>query len=252
MTRSGGGILLRICMAAMAGAVAVTVVAGQVADGQQAVQEAEEPELEELDEVFVEGDHIRRRPSSYKELQKPITWMARLVGHFQIRGSVVLVAPEGREQSIAVQGRADCFGFGFAPGVQCELRVNWPGSTDPQWAQVPGAVSSFDPAVLLLGYEPVQSAVSYILVDNQGHASAAVGDMVSADTMRSRTDCAVSTLSAACDQVMRITARPDQQTVEMRIEQRIDLAPAVRYALVMNRLPGTESVVYGRKQGKNN
>lgn len=249
MSRSGGGIPLCICMGALAGAVAGAALAAETADGHQAGQDPVDPEVEELDEVLVEGELIRRRSSSYKELQKPIDWMARLVGHFEIGGTVVLLAPEGREESIDVIGRADCIGFGVGPGVQCELRVDWPASTDPDAGEGPGAVSRFNPAVLLLGYEPVRGAVSYIMVDDQGHASTAVGELASADTLRSRTDCTASTVSPACDQMMRITARPDLASVEMRIEQRIDLTPVVRYDFVMNRLPGSEAVVFGRRQG---
>lgn len=210
---------------------------------------AAETAIEELDEVVVEGDRVKPRPRSFNELQKPIDWMARLVGEFDIGGSVVISMAGDREESRDVSGHANCVGFGLGPGVQCELQVTWPVSAGPDGMEVRGGISRFDPAVLLLGYEPVQGSVNYILVDNQGFAETAVGEMSSADTMRSRTDCALDAIAAGtCDQVLRITADPDLRTIAVRIEQRIDLAPAVRYNFVLNRVPGSKAVVYGRKQ----
>lgn len=244
MNRSGAGISLRICLAALAWFAAGIVVAAAARNTGQ-----DQPDFEELDEVFVDGDRVKRKSYSYKELQKPLDWMARLVGEFDVGGTVILSGPDGGEQTVEVLGHAQCIGFGIGPGVQCDLQVKWPEAAGPDGEEFPGGVSAFDPAALLLGYEPVQGAVSYILVSNKGHAETAVGEMVSGDTMRSRTDCADS-VAVTCEQVMRITANRDLETVEMRIERRSDLAPAVRYVFVMRRVSGSQSVVFGRKQGK--
>jgi hypothetical protein len=116
-------------------------------------------------------------------------------------------------------------------------RVTWQGESRDER----GRESTFNPAVLLVGYEPVRGGVNYILVNSLGHADTAVGELASADTLRARTDCAVDNFpGSACEQLMRITARPDLQTVEVQIEQSIDLEP----------VPGSKAVVFGRAQGK--
>lgn len=246
MKNSACGISLRICMAALACAAAARAVGADAAASREA-----EAGLEELDEVFVEGKRVRPKPYSYKELQKRIDWMARLVGEFDIGGTVVRIGAGGQEESTPVIGRADCVGFGIGPGVQCELRVGWRATWQGEFRDERGRESTFNPTVLLVGYEPVRGGVNYILVNSLGHADTAVGEMASADTVRARTDCAVDNFSAsACEQLMRITARPDQKTVEVHIEQSIDLEPVVRYSFVMNRVPGSKAVVFGRSQGK--
>lgn len=248
MTRPGGRIPLYICMAALA-AAAGAGVAAEGAGGSLPGRPPGEPELEELDEVFVDGKRVRPKPYSYKELQKRIDWMARLVGEFDIGGTVVRIGPGGQEESTPVIGRADCIGFGIGPGVQCELRVGWRETWQGESRDDRGRESTFNPAVLLVGYEPVLGSVNYILVNSLGHADTAVGEMASADTLRARTDCAVDNFSTStCEQLMRITVRPDPESVEVRIEQSIDLEPVVRYTFVMNRVPGSKAVVFGRTQ----
>jgi hypothetical protein len=81
---SGCGIPLRTCTAVLACAAAAMAVAADAAASREAGDG-----LEALDEVFVEGKRVRPKPYSYKELQKRIDWMARLVGEFDIGGTVV-------------------------------------------------------------------------------------------------------------------------------------------------------------------
>jgi hypothetical protein len=229
---------------------------------------------EELGEVLVEGKRTKPKSSSWDVYQTPFTWMARMVGTFVIDGNVDLHAQGNPEDLLEVSGRAECVGFGVAPGVQCELKIRWPDTYGPDDKQIMGGVSTLDHAMMLFGsdpsepptfqpnlpglrlprptasdrpdQEPVQTGVSWILVDGRGVAESAVGKMVSADTMQSRSRCVG--VAGDCERVFRITAWPDLKTVEFRIFVVIDADEAVNYTFVMHRVPGTDSVVYGRKK----
>jgi hypothetical protein len=48
--------------------------------------------------------------------------------------------------------------------------------------------------------------------------------------------------------VVRITAPADLRQVELRIDTELDAKQAVRYTFVLHRVPGSPSIVYGRKQ----
>jgi hypothetical protein len=253
----GAGALL-VWLAALAWSVAGSAMSAGAAELQPdtpppaAAPSGESPgpdEVEELDEVFVEGRRIVPKPRSFKELQKPFDWLARLVGEFDIDGNVDLRA-QGRPEDLRnVTGRAYCVGFGHGPGVQCDLRVLWPETKGQDGEDIPGGVSTLNPAVMLLGFEPVLPGISYILVDSDGNADTAVGGMATADIMRSRSRCV--DIAGNCERVTQITASPDLQSVELRIDLKIEHETAVQFTFVMRRVPGTDSVVFGRKQGKN-
>lgn len=223
---------------------------------------------EELGEILVEAERARPKAHSWKEYQEPFNWLARMVGTFVIDGNVDLRAQGNEEDLRKVSGRAECVGFGVAPGVQCELKIRWPETSGPDGKAIPGGVSSLTHAVMLFGSElpdpnsrsiqinlpgrtqadqaPATPGVAWILVDNRGVADNAVGRMVSADTMQSRSRCL--DIPGDCERVVRITAWPDMRLVEFRIELVIDARKAVNFTFVMHRVPGTESVVYGRKK----
>jgi hypothetical protein len=203
---------------------------------------------QELGEVLVEGDRATERRPGFKQYQQSFDWMARLVGRFVVEGSVDLHAQGRSEDLRKVSGRADCVGFGSAPGVQCELKVRWPGSTGPNGEAIPGGASHLNPAAILYGLEPAKSAISFILLDSRGIAETAVGVMVSADTMQARSKCGA--IAGNCERIMRVSAAPDLKTVDMDMEFRIDEKKAVSFKFVLNRVPGAPSVVYGRKQEK--
>lgn len=202
----------------------------------------------ELGEVLVEGDRTREKRPGFKQYQQSFDWMARLVGRFVIEGSVDVHAKGRSEDLRKVSGRADCVGFGSAPGVQCEMKVRWPDSTGPDGEIIPGGASNLNPSAILYGLEPVRSAISFILLDNRGVAETAVGTMVSADTMQARSKCGA--IAGDCVRIMQVSAAPDLKTVEMDMEFEIDGKKAVSFSFVMNRVPGAPSVVYGRKPEK--
>jgi hypothetical protein len=111
--------------------------------------------VQELDEVIVEGRRVRKKRPSWDDYQQPFNFLARLVGQFVIEGSVDLHGQGNPEDLRRVAGRAHCIGFGSAPGVQCELNVLWPETRGAGGEEIPGGVSTLDPAVLLFGFEPV-------------------------------------------------------------------------------------------------
>lgn len=249
MDTHGGNGAVRVWLVALAWSVAGPAFGADSQEAQQDNSPSQEiPDDEVLDEVLVEGRRVEPRPRTFKELQKPFDWLARLVGEFDIDGSVDLRAQSRSGDLRNVSGRADCVGFGVGPGVQCDLRVRWQETKGPDGEDIPGGVSTLNPAVLLLGFEPVLPGVSYILVDNRGNADIAVGEMATVDTMVSRSRCVA--IAGDCEQVMQITAGPDLESVEMKIDLRIKGETAVRFSFALHRVPGTVSVVYGRKQGK--
>jgi hypothetical protein len=252
--RLGGEVAMRTWPAALAWSVASLAFgagdpAAQQEQSQSAATSKQDPlDDEVLDEVLVEGRRVEPKPRSFKELQKPFDWLARLVGEFDIDGNVDLHAQGRPEDLRSVSGRADCIGFGVGPGVQCDLRVRWQETRGLDGEVIPGGVSTLNPAVMLLGFEPVLPGVSYILVDNQGNADISVGEMVTVDTLISRSKCV--DIAGDCERLMQLTAGADLESVEMKIDLRVEGETAVRFSFVMRRVPGTVSVVYGRKQGK--
>jgi hypothetical protein len=229
----------------------------------------------ELDEVLVQGKRQKPKRPTFAEYQAPFDFMARLVGTFVVDGVVDLHA-EGRAEDLrAVTGRIECVGFGVAPGVTCELHARWAETTGPDGGEMLGGVSTLIPAVLLYGfdtrspemdrrasmnamtaailgrtnaYAAEQPGISYVMVDSKGVAETATGQMTSPDTMRSRSKCLA--IAGNCERVVRITASPDLKTVAMNIDLLIDERKAVRFAFVMHRVPGTDSIVFGRKPAK--
>jgi len=221
----------------------------------------------ELGEVLVEGRRTREKPPTFEEYQRPFDFMARLVGEFYVEGNVDLHAQGRAEDMRKVSGRAECVGFGMAPGVQCELRIRWPGTTGPNNEEIPGGLSTLNPAIMLFGFEsadatlrptgfrrpnqpgenaePKRPGISYILIDSNGIAERAIGEMASPNVLRSRSRCVA--ILGDCERVTLITAQPDLKSVEINLDLVIDGAKAVNFLFVLNRLPGTESVVYGRK-----
>jgi hypothetical protein len=204
--------------------------------------------LEELDEVLVEGRRVRAPPKSWDDYQQPFNFLARLVGKFDVEGYVDLRAQGNNEDLRKVRGQANCLGFGSAPGVQCELTARWPRTTGPDGAEILGGVSTLDPAMLLFGFDPAALGVSHVLVDNRGIADTAVGRMISPNTMLSRSRCVA--VPGNCERTARISMEPDFKIIRMNIDLAIDQQKSVSFVFVMNRVPDSAAVVYGRKQGR--
>jgi hypothetical protein len=243
--RSGLIMLALLAPATLMAASAPPVPPTTVSGSPQAPQAKRD---DELDEVLVEGRRNRERPRSWDDYQQPFNFLARLVGQFVVAGEVDLHA-QGRDEDLRkVTGRADCVGFGSAPGVQCELRVRWQETSGPGGKETPGGTSTLDPAVLLFGFDPEAPGISYVTVDNRGVVDAAVGKLTSPGTMLARSKCVA--VPGNCERIARITVEPDLKTLRMNIDLAIDEQKSVSFAFVMNRVPGSTSVVYGRRQGR--
>jgi hypothetical protein len=191
---------------------------------------------QELDEILVEGRKPLRKP------QKVIDWMARLVGRFVVDGKVHLLGDGAPAEALAVQGRANCTGFGPAPAVHCELKIRWPETTGPSGQALLGGVSALDPANILYGFEPDRIGIRYMLVDSKGIAEGALGYLLDEETLVSRAKCV--NVPGNCERVVRIIADPDLRQVEMRVDLEVELKRTVSFNFVLHRVPGSPSVVF--------
>lgn len=199
-----------------------------------AAAEPEEKPDKQLGEILIEGLKPEKDP------QKVIDWMARLVGEFTFEGEVDLAANGKPEDLHPVRGTGNCIGFGPAPAVQCEIDVHWTPVRYEDRATTLGGVSNLEPAMMLFGFESDRFGIRYMLVDSNGIAEAALGYVVGS-TLISRSPCV--NIPGQCERVAHITAQNDLKLVDMRIDIEIDYKPAVRYHLVMRRVPGSKAVV---------
>src|SRR5262245_23247225 len=202
MNRRGGVAAVLVSSVALALQAAVPTLAADAPTLSPPAASADQ----ELDEVLVKGRRVREQLPGWKDLQRPFDWLARLVGRFVVEGHVDPHATGNPRDFLKVQGRAECVGFGVAPGVQCELTIRWPESKTPDGREIPGSAPNLNPAVLLYGYERPANGIRYILVDSKGIGESTVGLMATADTMQSRTPC--KTLPGDCERAVRITAAP--------------------------------------------
>lgn len=197
-------------------------------------QELEQEQDKQLDEILIEGRKPERNP------QKVIDWMARLVGEYTFEGEVDLKA-KGRPQDFRpVRGSGNCFGFGPAPAVQCEINVHWTPVRAEDRGKVLGGISNLEPAMMLFGFEPDRFGIRYMLVDSEGIAEGAMGYVVN-DTLVSRAPCV--NVPGQCERVARITAHNDLKMIDMQVDLVIDYESAVRFHFVWRRVPGSKAVV---------
>jgi hypothetical protein len=197
---------------------------------------ATQAQPQQLDEILVEG----RKP--LRDAQKIFDWMARLVGQFIVEGSVHLHADGAPSEPLQAHGRADCVGFGPAPGVLCELKIRWPEAKGPNGESLFGGASTLDPASMLFGFAPDRIGIHHMLADNSGIANEALGYLLSGDLLASRTKCV--NVPRRCERVVQITAAPDRSSVEIKIELEVDYQKAASFTFLMRRVPGSPAVVF--------
>ncbi len=184
-------------------------------------------ELEELTEVIVSGEKPTRKVADL------IPWIRRLLGEYDIEGHVHLGGKNDPEDQRLVRGTGLCVGFGLAPGVQCEIHVNW---RIPAGASGPGTLagaSYLTPAMILYGVEPDERGIRYLQVDNRGLAEGATGAVVGS-TASFTTACV--DVPQGCQRVTRITALPDSQHVQMQVDTLVDGQLALRYRFQLTRV----------------
>jgi hypothetical protein len=201
---------------------------------------------EELDEVLVLGKHAREQRPGWEQLQQPFDWLSRLAGRFVVDGHVDLHATGDTRGYMKVAGRAECVGFGIAPAVTCELKIRLPRRRSSAEEGSPGGIPNLDTAVVLYGYDLVESGINFLLVDGNGNAEGSVGLIVAGgDVMQARSRC--SAPAGTCERLVTVTAKPDLKVVEMQMDLEVDGRTTSSLALLMHRVPGTPSIVYGRK-----
>lgn len=228
--------------------------AASAADGMPTTAGQDPATDDELEEILVTA---RRARDYHQDPQIHFDWLARLVGEFTVEGYVDVNPRGGSRDLLTAEGTVNCIGFGVAPGVQCDLHVRWPEKKGPESEPIPGGAPTLDPAMMLFGfkvngynyrlgeYETSEYGIQHTLIDNNGIFESGHGVYIGDDTVESRSHC--SAVRADCERVVRITAAPDLRTVEMLIELTIEEHKAVRYVLLMNRVPGSEALVYGRE-----
>lgn len=214
-------------------AAALLLVALPQADAAAAAELPSGPvEYKELDEVLVRGQKAER------SRQKVTEWMSRLVGQFTFEGHVDPRGTGSAEDLLAVEGSGTCVGLGLAPAVQCEIRVRWPAPPVEAGRELPGMVSTLDPAMMLFGFEDRTFGIVHMLVDSKGMAEPASG-LLYGDTLISKEPCVA--ISGNCQRIVRITASPDLKAVSMNVEIEIDAAKALTWSFTMRRVPGPTS-----------
>jgi hypothetical protein len=196
--------------------------------------EPEAPSDKELSEILIDG----QRPE--KDPQKVIDWMARLVGEFDWEGYVDVRGKGKPEDTKPVRGTSNCIGFGPAPAVQCEIKVRWSTVKGPDGQEILGGKSNLNPAMMLYGFEPDRFGIRYMLVDSDGIADGAMGYVIG-NTLVSRTPCV--NVPGQCERAAHITADPDLKMIRMEIDLEVDYEKAVHFDFIMNRVPGSKSVV---------
>lgn len=143
-------------------------------------------------------------------------WLKRLVGRFKWEGTIGF-GPNAE----AVTGSSDCIGIGDGPGVQCILNVTWIDQyqLDTESNNDNYMISYLDPAMELFGLDPLNSAISHLVVNNKGLPEGGLG-FVKGNTATFKVPCVNA--KVGCYRVVVIEARPDSGLIWMwfgKVEQ---------------------------------
>ncbi len=222
----GGSLALSVLLGTATATAAQAPATAPAATGAQQAESAPRRD-QELGEVLVQG----RRTQPVRNPQVIIDWMRRLVGQFRYAGYVEPHAPNGAPLGRqTVSGKGDCVAFGLAPGVQCTIKVSWPEVRGDDGQEVPGGISTLQPAMVLYGLDPDELAVHYLQVDNKGVADGGLGYLLG-DTMTTKDPCVG--VPGDCTRTTKITAQRDGKLVQMQIDVEMEGQLAVRYLFVM-------------------
>lgn len=184
-------------------------------------------DADELSEVLVSGERATRKVADL------IPWIRRLLGEYAIEGHVDLGGKADPEDRRMVRGHGICVGFGVAPGVQCEIHVNWRGPDRPAGTGMLAGVSYLTPAMILYGVEPDDLGIRFLQVDNRGLAEGATG-LVVGDTASFTTRCVDA--PEGCQRITRITAPPDSKQLAMQVDTTVDGGLVLRYQFELTRV----------------
>lgn len=190
---------------------------------------AAQQEVQELEEVLIEG----RRPE--RDSRKLTAWIDRLVGEFRYEGYVERRGVVGDAMVRAeVRGGSRCVRFGKAVAVQCQINATWPEMRGDNGAEVPGGISSLNPAIAVFALDARKLFIGDFQVDNNGVAAGGTGWILD-DTLISRSPCVE--LTGNCERVLRLEAPPDGKIIRMRVDLERDGKAEVSYSFHWVRLP---------------
>lgn len=165
----------------------------------------------------------------------PTDWMKRFVGRFRLDGSIHHESEiidhgtrdadppgpiEGWTESL--RGRSDCIDFTEAAGLQCVLNVVWPEVWSKSLKIPMGGVPDLTPGMLLAGLSPSSApgTIRILEVDTRGLAhpgSVTLGGY----TARAELPCVNMPGTHDCEQIFRITARPDSKLIFVTFTVRV-------------------------------
>jgi hypothetical protein len=152
-------------------------------------------------------------------------WLERLVGRYEIDGNVDQAVGFSKVQvgvsihvNRKVSGAADCRGIGEGAGVHCVINVEWQPIS---WLDAPSMLAPSEsftmrPAVLLFGIDAAASGIHVLQVDGRSIAISALGTL-SGDTLQMETNCGAYVPGARCERLVRITAKPASDLIQMEI-----------------------------------
>lgn len=187
----------------------------------------EDRDEQELEPVLVEG----QRPIREREIL--LDWLARLPGTFEVSGTVHLHRP-GNERTVDANGRAVCVGLQaeWAPAIVCDLDVRWPPLGDG--GTVLNGVAAFGPASMAFGYSfDRERSIDHLLVDGQGKAEGAPGNLMTPDTLVSRSRCL--NVTGSCERVVRVTVPSNLEHVKLEVDIEVGQQKVMTQTLIMKR-----------------
>lgn len=202
------------------------------------------------------------------------TWLKLLAGSFKVDGVAEVVFdhpsfhahrcgyvnPDGTVVEPFcknISGRADCVNIGKGPGVQCILQASWaemfflvtgfpqpnpnpgpvpaPPEPPPGVYTLPGGNSFLRPAMLMIGMDPHQAGLQFLLVNDKGLPEGGAGS-VAGDRATFRTPCVngpvvLNTMRQdliygrpprSCENILHIDAKPDSRYVNLAFDIRIN------------------------------
>jgi hypothetical protein len=218
-------------------------------------------------------------------------WLRRLVGKYRFEGMVQVVFEMGSanppypcvtdagmptDYCQGIKGKGDCVAVGDGPGVQCMLNVHWMDIYEVRFQQsdpdaqkvdasptgvfeIPGGVSSLNPAMSLHGLDPAHAGIEYLLVDQKGLPEGGLG-FIKGNTATFRTRCVneATLLNAMkprkpsednpgaspwvkCERIVSIDARPDASIVHVTVDIEINEEPFTRQQMTLRREVPVES-----------
>lgn len=192
-------------------------------------------------------------------------WLMRLADRYRVEGAGTFIAVEPFD----VKGSADCAPVGAGPGIQCIFNIHWRDQfeinllpptgdeeNDPRnehWYQgifnIPGGVSYLNPSMMLIGTEPHQQGLRFLLVDRKGLPEGGTGT-IAGNRATLRAPCVNAPVlflalnptrpfddrePASCERITRIDARPGSSVVHMAIDIEINGEVATQFQLTLRR-----------------